>query len=268
MEDSETSHNFEIKLHDDAKIKMTRSKKLKIIKGSIIGLLILSVSINCLFGIGFPHGDIECMEDYAHQLTEPINTYLHKNETLRDLILIFGSFYMDCIVIGIGVFWALKCKSWRYLATTFTFYIFRGLVQQTFQMNYPEGYMWDYPGFPSLTVSYLKTNDFFFSGHVGLPVIAALELNKNGRNIWAIVALCGSFVEFVIMIIMRGHYIIDMITGMIIAHYIFILVDKYIYIVDDSRFSLKDDDQGTDVREISNFEEDKEKGITNVRNIN
>jgi len=34
-------------------------------------------------------------------------------------------------------------------------------------MEKPSGYIWHYPGFPSLVVPYAATNDFFFSGHVG-----------------------------------------------------------------------------------------------------
>lgn len=44
-----------------------------------------------------------------------------------------------------------------------------------FIIKFPEGYAWDYPGIPALTVSYEVTPDFFFSGHVGLTVIMALD---------------------------------------------------------------------------------------------
>ena len=31
-------------------------------------------------------------------------------------------------------------------------------------MRYPEGFYWEYPGFPSFVVPYGRTSDFFFSG--------------------------------------------------------------------------------------------------------
>ena len=31
-------------------------------------------------------------------------------------------------------------------------------------MKYPDGYYWEYPGFPSFIVLYEKSSDFFFSG--------------------------------------------------------------------------------------------------------
>lgn len=269
MEEALTSHNLEISSSDASFCKLRNTNKPKIIRGCIMGLIIIGISINCFLGYGLPHGDIDCMEDYSHSFTSPINKYLHENSTLKNFLTIISSLYMDTIVIGMGIFWTLRGKSWRFLTTALIFYIFRGLVQQTFQMKYPEGYLWDYPGFPSLSVSYLKTNDFFFSGHVGFPVIAACELSKNGRNYFAIIALCGSFVEFVIMIIMRGHYFIDLITGMIVSHYIFILVDKYIHVLDNSRISLKDFKDERDENNKSNLNlRYSEKGVRDAINLN
>jgi hypothetical protein len=101
-------------------------------------------------------------------------------------------------------------------------------------MTYPEGYLWENPGFPSLTVSYLKTNDFFFSGHVGLPIIMGSEFLKQDKKFmfWLCIFVC-CFESFT-MIVTRGHYIIDIIAGVIIAHYSFMIVDLYIHVIDDS----------------------------------
>ena len=99
-------------------------------------------------------------------------------------------------------------------------------------MKYPEGYLWEYPGFPSVTVSYLKTNDFFFSGHVGFPIIIALESHKLNKKYLMVFCLFTSFFEAFTMIVTRGHYIIDIITGMAMAHYFYIVVEKYFNFMD------------------------------------
>ena len=104
-------------------------------------------------------------------------------------------------------------------------------------MKYPDGYLWYDPGFPSLTVSYLKTNDFFFSGHVGLPVLASLEFSVNNKKFLMIFAIMTAIIEFITMVFTRGHYIIDLICGAIIAHYVFMLVEKYVKKI-DNYFSL------------------------------
>ena len=53
-----------------------------------------------------------------------------------------------------------------------------------------------------------------------------------------IFAIMTAIIEFLTMVFTRGHYIIDLICGAIIAHYVFILVDKYVYKIDNSFISL------------------------------
>ena len=126
-------------------------------------------------------------------------------------------------------------------------------------MKYPEGYIWDYPGISSLTVSYLKTNDFFFSGHVGLPIIIGLDCLQDNKTYIFILSLFICIFESFTMIVTRGHYIIDIFAGIIISHYLFIIVDKYIYIL-DNYFINKDSDC---LEDINNNQEEKEKLILN-----
>ena len=52
-------------------------------------------------------------------------------------------------------------------------------------------------------------------------------------------AIFSCIIEFIVMTIMRGHYIIDLVFGIITAHYIFLMVDKYIHVLDNSSFTLK-----------------------------
>ena len=42
----------------------------------------------------------------------------------------------------------------------------------------PTDAIWHYPGFPSLLVTYGVANDYFFSGHTAIAVLAATELAR------------------------------------------------------------------------------------------
>ena len=103
-----------------------------------------------------------------------------------------------------------------------------------FQMRYPDGYLWEYPGFPSITVSYLKTNDFFFSGHVGMPILMALEFKMIKHYKMFLFCLFTCVFEAFTMIVMRGHYSIDILAGIVFAHYTYILVSYYVVYLDNS----------------------------------
>lgn len=91
-------------------------------------------------------------------------------------------------------------------------------------MRFPEGYLWDYPGFPSLIVPYAMSSDFFFSGHVGFATIALLE-NYEYKHYFLVAFTAFTIVaESAVMIVTRGHYCIDIIAGVVFAHYIWMLV--------------------------------------------
>lgn len=90
-------------------------------------------------------------------------------------------------------------------------------------MRPPVGYIWGDPGFPSLMVPTGKTTDFFFSGHVGYCLISALEFHSlKWRRMEVFCILCTLF-ETCVMLALRGHYSIDLIAGVIFAHWSFIM---------------------------------------------
>ena len=68
-----------------------------------------------------------------------------------------------------------KHNTWRFFLAMAAFYGIRMVIQNVFLMKKPAGYIWEYPGFPSLVVPYGPTNDFFYSGHMGGSVISTLE---------------------------------------------------------------------------------------------
>lgn len=96
----------------------------------------------------------------------------------------------------------------------------------------PQGYNWGYPGIMSIFVPYGKTADFFYSGHVGSCMLQFLEFSANGRNYWAAFAIVVLFCQVFLMVSLRSHYTTDMIAAVIFAHYIFIMTEKYCYLID------------------------------------
>lgn len=104
-------------------------------------------------------------------------------------------------------------------------------------MKFPEGILWGYPGFPSLMVSYLQTNDFFYSGHCGLPILLLCEYRLLGMKFLSFFCIFTFFIEAFAMITLRGHYTIDLIAGAIFAHYIWDNTNKYIYLIDNLTFN-------------------------------
>lgn len=105
-------------------------------------------------------------------------------------------------------------------------------------MRYPDGYLWDFPNFYSVTVPYGKTNDFFFSGHIGCCVINFFEYKSQGWYKFAAFSFITMIFQFSLMIFLRGHYVIDLISGIVFGHYFWLLAEKYSYLIDVKIFRI------------------------------
>ena len=112
------------------------------------------------------------------------------------------------------------------------FYGARAAIQSIFKVGKPEGYDWDYPGFFSIYSPYGKTNDFFYSGHCGICYIFFLEFWSVGWYFSSAFAFLVMLLEIFVMIALRSHYTVDIISGMAFAHYFFILSEKCSYLID------------------------------------
>jgi len=75
--------------------------------------------------------------------------------------------------------------------------------------------MWDYPGFPSITIAYFGTSDFFFSGHIGNCTLFFLEVWALKERKLAMLVLFIAANEWICLTFMRAHYIIDLIMGLV-----------------------------------------------------
>eukprot|EP00743_Colponemidia_sp_Colp-15_P012640 GILK01014457.1.p1 GENE.GILK01014457.1~~GILK01014457.1.p1 ORF type:complete len:286 (+),score=20.05 GILK01014457.1:64-921(+) len=166
---------------------------------------------------------VDCIEDRLFSLTAPLNEWIRSNLTAQRVFLIFSSACVDIVFLTVFSDWVLRGGSCRFPVCLVLFYTLRYITQNVFTMRYPEGYVWAYPGFPSLTVPYGPSNDFFFSGHVGFSTLAALEFKERKMRKCFIFGCFVLLVEAFVMIIFRGHYTIDVMFGFIVGHYVLML---------------------------------------------
>lgn len=79
----------------------------------------------------------------------------------------------------------------------------------------------------SITIKYGRTNDFFFSGHMGLSTILLLEFWACKCYKSAMFTFFAMICNFFMLIVLRSHYSIDLVSGIIFGHYIWIMADRY-----------------------------------------
>lgn len=172
------------------------------------------------------------MEDQVFKWTANINNYFAQNKSSRHAFMIICGGMMDLMVMVSFFRFAVKGTSWRFPLAILSFYIFRLFVQKLFFMRYPDGYLWDFPGIYSMTVPYGTTNDFFYSGHIGMCMLCFLEFKANLWNKWAYYSLVTMIFQAMLMIALRGHYVIDLISGVIFAHYFWMYSERLSYLID------------------------------------
>ena len=97
-------------------------------------------------------------------------------------------------------------------------FVFRQIAQLMTALPTPPGMIWRHPGFPSLLVTYDVANDFFFSGHTAIAVLAAIEASRVAPWWIALLVACVAAGEAVTVLVLRAHYTLDVLTGIFAAY--------------------------------------------------
>lgn len=159
---------------------------------------------------------VQTIGDQIHTLTAVPHAFLESRPSLINGILIVSSLGID--LIGIGLLgWGLFGKSARPLAGVVILFALRQLAQATTALPAPPGMLWRDPGFPSLLVTYSVGNDFFFSGHTAFAVFGALEFSRLGKRALTVTGAIVALSEIAVVLVMRNHYTMDVITGVVMA---------------------------------------------------
>jgi len=172
------------------------------------------------------------MRDYTFIYTDKWNKYLAERQELTHRLIMLSSYLMDFLVYGGLFIFNQKANTLRGIMSFAVFFIMRQNIQQVFFMARSEGYLFSDPGIPSFTVPYHDTDDFFFSGHVGTCMIWMLENFAQGKTVMGVLAFFIMIFQWIYLTVIRGHYIIDLITGLMVAHFSHMQAEWIVYYVD------------------------------------
>lgn len=165
--------------------------------------------------------NLTCFNDNGFRLTENYNKWLKQPENLLFLksFLIIGGLLMDIVIIVGFLLQAIGGKSWRLPVALVLLYGSRGIIQNYYSMTHHDEYLFIDPGIMSITVPYFKSSDYFFSGHVSLPILLGIEFYKIGSKRFSLFCAFTMIYEFIMMLLLRGHYSIDLYAALIFSFY-------------------------------------------------
>jgi hypothetical protein len=150
--------------------------------------------------------------DGVHRLTARWHRYFSEREKSADRALAISSFCIDVMgltLIAIAIFGSTFAP---FIGILIVFSM-RQVSQLCCTLPPPPGIIWRDPGFPTALVTYGVSNDFFFSGHTALAVLGAIEIHHHAPLWVGAAAIAVAIGEIVIVLVLRAHYTMDVITG-------------------------------------------------------
>jgi hypothetical protein len=156
--------------------------------------------------------------DRLHALTAPANFYLHTHPSAANLLLIVSSGIIDLLGIFLLARWIFGASFRPFLGLVIVLGL-RQTIQWLVALPAPPDSIWHYPGFPSLLVTYSVSNDYFFSGHTAIAVLAVTEVARSGKRWLTALGILVAMFEIAAVLILRAHYTMDVFTGIVTGLY-------------------------------------------------
>jgi hypothetical protein len=154
--------------------------------------------------------------DRLHDWSAPLHGWLTAHPRAADLTLIVTSALID-LCGGYLLVSAVLGPTVRPFVAVLIVFALRQVCQALCALPPPPGSIWRHPGFPSLLVTYGTSNDFFFSGHTAISVLAALQLLQVAPPWLAGVGIAVALVEAGTVIVLRAHYTMDVFAAVFAA---------------------------------------------------
>ena len=154
--------------------------------------------------------------DGMHSLFAPWNQALQVHPQAANFLLMLSSALIDLMGLFLLGRWIFSGTVRPFLGLIVLMGL-RQVSQALCALPPPPGMIWHYPGFPSLLVTYGVANDFFFSGHTAIAVFAGLELARLKRPWLTAIAAAVVIFEVGVVLVLRAHYTMDVITGIFAA---------------------------------------------------
>jgi hypothetical protein len=156
------------------------------------------------------------MGDAVHRWTAGWHNYFLTHDKAANRALALSSLGIDVLglsLIGAAIFGPSFAP---FLAILIVFSL-RQICQLCCTLPPPPGMIWRDPGYPTALVTYGVSNDFFFSGHTALAVLGAIEICQLAPWYLGAAAVLLALAEALIVLVLRAHYTLDVITGALAA---------------------------------------------------
>jgi PAP2 superfamily C-terminal len=169
--------------------------------------------------------------DGVHRLTAGWHRYFATHEKAANRALVVSSLCIDVLGLSLIAMSVFGPSFAPFIGIIIVFSL-RQISQLCCTLPPPPGIIWRDPGFPTALVTYSVGNDFFFSGHTALAVLGAIEICHLGPWWLGGIAVLVALGEAMIVLVLRAHYTMDVITGAFAAWFAADLAGRIAPVVD------------------------------------
>jgi hypothetical protein len=156
--------------------------------------------------------------DALQNATAPLNLYLQAHPAAANALLIASSAIIDLLGIFLLSQWIFAAKLRPFLGLAIVLGL-RQLMQALVALPAPPNEIWHYPGFPSLLVTYNVANDYFFSAHTAIAILAITEIARARKSWLTALGIVIALFEILTVLVLRVHYTMDVFTGIVTGLY-------------------------------------------------
>lgn len=116
-------------------------------------------------------------------------------------------------------------------------YALKVVLSYLYKMKYPETSLWEFPGFYSLLVEYGPTNDTHFTLQIAIMVALCAEYRALRSRLF-FVALLATVYQSILILVLRGAYMIDVFAAFVFGHFFWIAGQSLSYYIDVKVFGM------------------------------
>lgn len=140
-----------------------------------------------------------------------------------NFLFTYGFFLIIAVIVFYPLFFKPQLAPFT-AKTIAAFIIIRAFFITLTHIGAPKGFLLPQFGTDPDSIRLFYVNDLFFSGHVGVPFLAALLFWENKFVRWFMIIM--SFVQGLTVLFLRVHYSIDVFSAYFITYAIYIVSDK------------------------------------------
>lgn len=185
---------------------------------SLVAAIAVPMTLQSAINKQVPDVNDKCIFDVGHNSFLKTTEYMRDHVDVKKAILAIDSFLIDCLLLSFFMYWCFFNPLFSGAYCVMIFYLGRIPMINIANWPVPPPNLWEYPGVPSLFVSYATTNDMYFSGHTGLMATLLLDSVLNRRWVLSILICLGLVLTVFMLEMTHGHFTNDIIIGLVFGY--------------------------------------------------